>query len=366
MIKKIARWVIKILLAFALATALFYVISWHAFVGEKPAASLGVTFSTVMARQLRLDPQNTFDAIINDLGVHIIRLPIYWQDINPVQGQAPMASFDPQADQISNGIEPAYNFTDYDYFIAQAEKHSIKLVLIVGRKLPRWPECHIPEWSQVLPEDKFEDAVDKYIEVVVRRYKSSPSVVAWQVENEPFHVFGSGCAVQKIAASSLDREVALVRSLDLRPIILTDSGEQGAWFTLLGWADLLGITMYRQVWNDVLGVTNFPFGPGFYKLKRATISFFFPKKGFIVSELQMEPWGPTPLPGYDIGYQKSLMNVVQFRKNVSYARRSGFDDFYLWGAEWWYWLGIKHNDWEIWDEAKQYFKEKRPGLIHSG
>ena len=30
-------------------------------------------------------------------------------------------------------------------------------------------------------------------------------------------------------------------------------------------------------------------------------------------------------------------------------------EFYLWGAEWWYWMKEKQNKPEIWDEAKKLF-----------
>ena len=38
---------------------------------------------------------------------------------------------------------------------------------------------------------------------------------------------------------------------------------------------------------------------------------------------------------------------------VDYAKRTGQDTFYLWGAEWWYWMKVKHNQPEIWEEAKK-------------
>ena len=52
------------------------------------------------------------------------------------------------------------------------------------------------------------------------------------------------------------------------------------------------------------------------------------------------------------------MNLDQFKKNIAYAKKTGFDQFYLWGAEWWYWLKDEHNRGEIWNEAKNLFEEQ--------
>jgi hypothetical protein len=47
------------------------------------------------------------------------------------------------------------------------------------------------------------------------------------------------------------------------------------------------------------------------------------------------------------------MNLEKFRKNIEFAKKTGLDEFYLWGAEWWYWLKEKQNQPEIWKEAKK-------------
>jgi len=49
------------------------------------------------------------------------------------------------------------------------------------------------------------------------------------------------------------------------------------------------------------------------------------------------------------------MNPEQFKKMVGFASGTGFDEFYLWGTEWWYWMKEKHNDPRIWDIAKILF-----------
>jgi len=335
--KRILKLIADIIIIILVGAGTFYVISWYGFQKEDENVKFGVTFSTVMSRQLGLEPRKVFDALVEDLGVKIIRLPVYWTDIEKNNGE--------------------YDFSDYDYFIGKAERKGVRLILAVGRKLPRWPECHVPSWAEI-PNKKFEEAILNYIKTAVERYKNSPAVEMWQVENEPFHVFGDKCAKGKIGASIVDEEITLVRSLDPeRPIMLTDSGEQGIWFSSLSRSDVTGVTMYRQVWNPYLKVVHFPLGPGFYWIKREFFSLFYPKKRVIVAELQAEPWGPgVLLPDYDLSIQLGLMNVDKFKENISFARRTGFDTFYLWGVEWWYWLKeVKHKP-EMWNIAKGFIR----------
>src|SRR3989344_1594498 len=103
-------------------------------------------------------------------------------------------------------------------------------------------------------------------------------------------------------------------------------------------------------------LARFPFGPGFYRIKQWLFGLLRGNKKVIVAELQAEPWGPGKLlPEYDVKIQEELMNVEQFRNNISFARRTGFDTFYLWGVEWWYWLKETQDDPFLWDEAKMLF-----------
>ena len=313
-------------------SAIYFFIAEGSFLKERADITFGVTFSTLMARQLDLVPREVFDAIVDDIGVRKIRLPVYWSDIEKKKGE--------------------FEFTEYDFMIKKSEDARVKLILVVGRKLPRWPECHIPEWSRSLSEEEFEKAVQNQMRVVVERYRNSPALEIWQIENEPFHVFGASCAQEKISAQSVDAEISLIRSLDSHPIMMTDAGKAGFWFTSLRRADIIGVTMYYQVWNPMRKVVWSTFGPGLFWLKRKILEPFFPNKEFMVAELQGEPYGPELLPFYDLKLQKELMNVDRFRETIRRARKAGFQENYFWGVEWWYWLKEKHNDPSMWNKAK--------------
>jgi hypothetical protein len=318
------------------AVALYFFVGSGIFLEERRDISFGITFSTLMARQLELDPQKVFDAAVDDLGARAIRIPVYWSEVESERGK--------------------FDFSEYDYFIHKSEKSGAKLILAVGRKLPRWPECHIPAWAINLTEKEFEERVLMQIEEAVKHFRNSPAVAGWQVENEHFHIYGADCAAGKLKSEVVDKEIAKVRSLDSRPIVLTDAGKAGTWFTSLwkGRADIVGVTMYYQVWNS-RGAWNSTFGPGLFWLKRKLVVPFFPGKAIINVELQAEPYGPMPLPGYELALQKKLMNAQCLREYARRARRAGFETNYLWGVEWWYWLKEKHNDPSMWEEGKTLF-----------
>ena len=291
----------------------------------------GVTFSKSEAAALGLDWRETYSAILDELKPKAVRLPIYWQDIESQSGQ--------------------YVFDDYDWLVQEAQKREIKLVLVIGRKVPRWPECHVPDWAAGLNDKSQQTRILKLIPEIANHYKGLPNLLAWQVENEPFFSFGK---CPKLNVDFLDQEIKIVRSLDSQhPIMLTDSGEFGWWFRAAKRADILGITMYRVVWHKTFGQIRYPFPAKYFSFKAELLHLFFPQKPIVVSELQAESWGPKPIQDMTLVEQAQSMNLSQFYDNINYAKQAGFRDVYLWGAEWWYWLKTKHNQPEIWEVARK-------------
>lgn len=113
--------------------------------------------------------------------------------------------------------------------------------------------------------------------------------------------------------------------------------------------------MYKRVWFRQIGIyIHYPFPPTFYWRKAKYIEKIFDKEVICV-ELQAEPWGPKLLYDSPIEEQEKTMNLEQFQKNVEFAKRTGFNRFYFWGAELWYWLKTEQNNPEIWNEARKLF-----------
>ena len=294
----------------------------------------GVNFSHKHARGLGLDWKENYLALINDLEVKNIKLAVYWDLIEKEEG--------------------VYDFQDLDWQIKTAEEKGVELLLVMGMKVPRWPECHIPGWAEQLDKEKQQERILKILEKIILRYQGSPAIWAWQVENEPFFPFGNCPWSDK---DFLKKEVELVKSLDeqKRPVIISDSGEGSFWFQAARLGDIVGTTMYRKVWFHQLETyVTYPLPPVFYARKAKIIEKLFGKKVINV-ELQAEPWGPNLLYDSPLEEQEKTMNLEQFKKNIEFAKKTGFDTFYLWGAEWWYWMKMEQDQPEIWQEVKKLF-----------
>ncbi|KKW08230.1 MAG: Endo-1,4-beta-mannosidase [Candidatus Kaiserbacteria bacterium GW2011_GWA2_49_19] len=327
----------KILKISSLAFLVFSIsLIGYLFLGPSvPAEKIawGVDFSQKHAENLGLNWQENYLALLDDLGVRHLKISTTWDFLEPQEGQ--------------------YHFQGLDWQLEQARARGVDVILVLGRKTPRWPECHVPQWARAKAEDQQRETVLGLIRQVVLRYQSNPAIWAWQVENEPLLSFGECPPADK---TFLKEEVALVKSLDPgRPVIVSDSGEWSLWFQVARIGDIVGTTLYRTAWVKELGrYADYPFPPVFYHRKAELIEKVFGKR-VINIELQAEPWGPQLLYDSPLAEQQKTMTISKFRENLEFARATGLDTFYLWGGEWWYWMKEKQEDSSFWDEAKTIF-----------
>ncbi len=302
----------------------------------------GVTFSESQAEYLDLDAKETYDALIQELEVEHIKLHVNWNATEIEQNH--------------------FDFRNLDYYVEQAEKNDVKLILVIGMKTGRWPECHTPKWFETVPEAERKDEILRYVRTLTYRYKDSRAVEYWQIENEPFLDFGT-CPGWYYAYDTelVADEIAAIRAEDpKRNIIVSESGELSDWTKAASVADIVGVTMYRSTWNEAeetFGLNPYTFlSPHFYAAKATYIQHTY-NKPVISIELQAEPWTAKPLKESKLDVQAQSMNLELFRENVEFARQAGLGTYYFWGAEWWYWMKTKHNQPEIWDEAAHLFEE---------
>jgi len=301
----------------------------------------GLTFSEKFSSQLGLDWRENYRAIIDELRPSKLRLIAYWDDIEPQEGQ--------------------FDFTDLDWQVALARERNIPIVMTVGMKTLRWPECHIPAWAVFERDPSF--ALPDYIRGVVLHYKNESGIVMWQVENEPYLAFGN-CPARP--DGFLEDEIALVKSLDpSRQILVTDSGEVGEWVRVARQGDIFGTSIYRKIYprfgGSITGVFQYPIAPEFFRVKERFVRWIdsIPDKKFIVHELQAEPWSHLSLNETLYQEQLQLFSPAYFRDTIDYAEQAGFDEYYLWGAEWWYWMKEKHGNSAYWDIARDMFRDHR-------
>jgi len=291
----------------------------------------GVTFSRKYAEELGLDWKEVYLAILDDLKVKQIRLPIYWDDIEKEKG--------------------VYIYDDYDYLINEGNKRNIEFIISVGWRLPRWPECHSPAWTNQEKIVDIQDQVLLMLERTINRYKNNESIISWQLENEPFLDFFGICPPSD--EEFFKKELALLRSLDGRPVMVSGPGELNMWRKEAKYGDIFGTTMYRVVWNRWLGYTLYPIPPSFYRFKAWLVKI--PPEKRIIAELQAEPWVPqgkiVHLSKNEADYSFSL---ERFKSNLIYAKKTQFNKAYLWGAEWWYWQYL-HGNQDFWELARKLF-----------
>ncbi|MCF7835554.1 MAG: beta-galactosidase [Candidatus Marinimicrobia bacterium] len=287
--------------------------------------NFGVTFSKLQALDLGLDWQESYKAIFEDLGFDSVRVPVYWSEIETKEG--------------------IFDYSSLDWMLDIAGDYNAKVILVIGRKVPRWPECHEPQWAKDKEIDLRNASLLSFMETTIKRYDGNSIVWAWQVENEPFLNFGE---CPKFEDVFLDKEIALVKSLSKKPVVVTDSGEISTWFDAYKRGDIFGTTLYRTVWSDSFGYIKYPLPPSFFRLKKGLVKTFFGEKPSVVIELQAEPWGPMLIQDLIVEEQLVSMNPEKFVELMEYIEGTGFDTFYLWGVEWWYYLKENGHP-EMWD-----------------
>ncbi len=304
----------------------------------KQDISWGINYSSLRAQDLDMEPVDLFRTILDDLTPARVRLPAYWDEMEARQGQ--------------------FDFSMIDSLLAETDKRNTKVLLVVGLKQPRWPECHQPPWWDLLPQAGQDQAVLTMINQTVEHLKTHSSIMAWQVENEPFFEYGPDCPT--VSHTLYKKELDEIRKLDSRPLVGTDSGEKGIWITT-AWSgvDVMGATMYREVYADKKNkYQTYPLPAWTYNIKAGLVRLLSGANHTIGVELQAEPWfAGSDAQHTAVGEQLQHMNADIFTRNINYARKTGFAENYLWGAEWWYWLKLKQNDTSLVEAAKTLFNK---------
>lgn len=314
---------IRVPLAFLVLGALLL------FVGHMlrvaPAPRYGFTFSSVYADALGINSQSALLSALTDFSPAFVRLPLYWSEIEREGG--------------------VFTWETSDALVASIREANADVHMVIGVKVPRWPECFVPAWVDSRDREVFEDELLVYMEAAVLRYADAVDV--WQVENEPFFAFGD-CPSLDLAF--LQEEMALVRRLDPgAQIQVTVSGEQEAWPSVMPFADRVGVSMYRTVRSPFFGFFSFPVPSLWYTLMRIPVSF---THDVVVSELQMEPWFISHPRYIDIETAASYFTVHDAMNNLTYVRATGFDEVSFWGVEWWYYLREQGYP-DLWDAMKR-------------
>ena len=306
------------------------------------AVQVGVTFSPREATYRNLPWREAFNAAL-DAAPALVRVGVYWNEVEPTPGR--------------------YDFSTVDWLLDQASARGQRVLLTVGMKAPRWPEYYFPEWlaNRIAIADRGVVSADAQVRAATRalltasieHLRDRPLIAAWQVENEPLDA--AGPHAWRIDADFLAEEVALVRSLDAarqRPIVvntfvdtqpgvLLPAARSAIWGraqTALATADVLGLDVYPSRTMRVFGAELTVRWPAWIwsglLAQLHELAAGQGKDAWIV-EVQAEPWtsagGRLPPPAWP----GAVVAPSSVEPVVGRLEAAGYRTILLWGVEHW-------------------------------
>ena len=301
---------------------------------------IGTTFVPNYAKYFGLDPEQTYDAIVDDLDIKRLRLVSYWSNIEKKQG--------------------TYDYSELDWQFKKAEEKNLEITLSIGLRQPRWPECHMPTWAMQMDKKDWQPRLYDFIENTVKRYKDSPVLQSYQLENEYFLAQFGECPDH--SRERLVEEFDLVKNIDPgTPIIISRSNNW--WGAPIGEPvpDQYALSIYKRVWDKTVTqrYLEYPYPPWYYSAL-AGFSDFTQNRSMIIHELQTEAWLPG---GYEMNNPDHIpemdktLSADNLDDRIQYGVDSGIKTIDLWGAEWWYWRMVKADDPSLWNVAKDKIAE---------
>ena len=297
----------------------------------QPAAPLvGFSFSPLTSVNAGRDPAQDLALLLDATQPDLVRLPIYWEDVEPTPDQLEFDSIDPLMTVVGH-----HNLTAL---------HPTRVVLTIGARNFLFPELHEPDWAgprlqPFLDQAQSGSAYRTYFDASISRYRSSPLLYAWQVENEPLDFVGNDfTGDDQITASQLAWEVGEVHRLDPvhKAVVTTYNG-------MNVYVDMLRLSAPAPIGasghpadalqvGDALGLDLYVDGPSIKfrhfvtidlreQWKQETVSFWGDQasrqgKDLWVAEMQAQPWSdsntfkPKDLVASAVDYRQSNVQVV--------------------------------------------------------
>lgn len=178
---------------------------------RKPARPplVGFSFSPLAARYAHLDPPATLTRLLDALDPDLVRLPVYWGDVEATAGR--------------------FDFSEVDDWVARVRSHNARsgahqtqVVLVVGARNLGYPELFVPSWVSIdqqrhVPAILAGGSYRAYLDAAAARYGPEPLLYAWQLENEPLDNVVSGAPSSvRLPAPQLRSEVDRLHALDPR------------------------------------------------------------------------------------------------------------------------------------------------------
>ncbi len=300
-----------------LISTMYGIAQWYIATERHKPLVIGATFIPSYAQSLGLNPQANMDALIHDVGVKHFRLVSYWDELEPTPG--------------------TYDFSSLDWQFQKAESAHAKISLALGLRQPRWPECHMPAWVANEPDNVWQPQLNAFMTAVINRYKSSPSLESYQLENEYFlQAFGQCTNFNR---QRLINEFNVVKKADPHhPVIMSHSDNTPGEAFNQPRPDEYGISVYRRVWSaPIHRYAEYPY-PAWYYAFLAGTQKLLDGRDSILHELQVEPWTPNQqaITQTSLTEQNKSFDAKRFQGIVRFGEATGMRTMYLWGSEYWY------------------------------
>jgi len=315
------RLVVGLIILIVAATGTMYGIAqWYIHSQQSQPLQQGVSFIPDYAQSLGLNPQQTMDALTS-IGVKHFRLVSYWSDMEPSPGH--------------------YDFSQLDWEFKKAEAAHAKVILVVGLRQPQW-----------------QPQLEAFMKKVIERYKDSPALQQYQLENEYF-LKGFGQCTNFSRQRLVDEDNLVKRTDPSHPIIIGRSNNSIGLPVGQPRPDEFSISVYKRVWdaNFTHRYLEYPQPAWFYGFLAGAQKIFL-GKNMMIGELQAEAWPPNgqTIQNTSLAEQNKSLDAKRLKDRFQYGRATGMRQIYLWGAEYWYYRDVKLHDPSLWNVARQEFQ----------
>jgi len=313
---------------------------------------LGFSFRPRQVEAFGLDGQATLKALLA-LPFDLVRLPAYWNQIEPSVGQ--------------------FDTSDLDRQLGTIERAGKQVILAVGSiKNFGYPELFVPghQLERPLPEGSLVEpsthapllaAATRFIQRVVERYRDRSSIVAWQLEHEAVDPLGVEHS-WRLAVDFVRYELDALRRADpSRPVMMNGFLPTSSVVRLSQWwrtrdqgdsldvasraADIVGIEYYPRHGLLRLGPRTLYLDGGGLPWQRALTKALFDDvrrhgKRLMVSEGQAEPWEAVTLPPNPEQRTMFSCGPADIIRNYNAAMEWSAPNepiyaYLFWGADYW-------------------------------
>jgi hypothetical protein len=159
-------------------------------------------------------PPQALRTLLDRIHPDVVRLPVYWSEVEPSPGQFDFTAVDDLVATVS----------EYD----QSAARRSRILLVVGARNIDYPELRLPGWlsegaATHLASLYGSSTYREYLRTSFARFASLPLLYAWQIENEPLDNVTSDRSVSVAVSSRIvSAELGLLRSIDRQhPAVVT-------------------------------------------------------------------------------------------------------------------------------------------------